>query len=107
MSQLLDPPAVGREITVWPFQSHWDLPVKGLVATIEKIFPGKVCLGLLESGPWPLLEKGVRVRIRSWTGDTLYFWDGTILEVSGSAKRQMTISILDNGVKLQRRERSA
>ncbi len=103
----LDPLAVGRKITVWPFQSHWDLPAKGLVATIEKTSPDKICLGLLESGPRLLLQEGDRVRIRSWTGQALYFWDGTILEVSGSAKRQVTISILDDGVKLQLRERSA
>jgi hypothetical protein len=106
MSQL-EPLAVGRKVTVWPFQSHGELPAKGLVTTIEKTFPDKICLGFLESGPRHLLEKGGRVRIKSWTGEALYFWDAKILEVSGSAKRQMTISILDDGVKLQRRERSA
>ncbi len=105
MSQI-DPLTVGRKITVWPIQSDWSLPEIGLVATIEEIFSDEICLGLLKSGPRLFLQEGDRVRIRSWTGDTLYFWDGTILEVSGSAKRQMTISILDVGVKLQRRERS-
>ncbi len=104
---LLDPLEVGRKITVWPFQSHWDLPAKGLVATIEKTSPDKICLGLLESGPRVLLQEGGRVRIRFWTGEALYFWDAEILKVSGSAKQQVTISILDDGVKLQRRERSA
>ena len=106
MSQI-DPLTVGRKITVWPIQSDWSLPEVGLEATIEKISSDEICLGFLKPDPRLPLEEGGRARIQGWTGEALYFWKAEILEVSGSAKRQMTISILDDGVKLQRRERSA
>jgi hypothetical protein len=106
MSQL-DPLAVGRKISIWPFQSHWSLPEDGLVATIEKTSADKICLMLLKPGPRLPLQEGGRVRIQAWTREALYFWEAQILEMSDSAKQQVTISILDDGVRLERRERSA
>ncbi len=106
MSQL-DPLTVGRKITIWPLQSHWSLPDNGLAATIEKISPVEVCLRLSKPVPPPSLQEGERIRIKSWTGEALYFWEAEILEMSDSAKQQVTISILDDGVKLQLRKRSA
>jgi hypothetical protein len=79
----------------------------GLTATIEKISPDEICLRLSNPVPSPPLQEGERVRIKSWTVMALYFWDAEILKVSGSAKQQMTISILADGVTLQRRDRSA
>ncbi len=106
MSQLV-PLAAGRKITIWPCQSHWSMFEDGLTATIEKISPDEICLRLLNPGPRLPLQEGERVRIKSWTVMALYFWDAEILKVSGSAKQQMTISILDDGVTLQRRDCSA
>ncbi len=106
MSQI-DPLTVGRKLTIWPIQSDWSLSEVGLEATIERTSSDKICLRLLKPGPRLPLQEGGQARIQGWTEEALYFWKAEILEVSGSAKRQMTISILDDGVKLQRRERSA
>ncbi len=106
MSQI-DPLTVGRKLTIWPIQSDWSLPETGLLATIEKTSSDKICLRLLKPDPRLLLEEGERAWIQGWTGEALYFWEAEILEMSDSAKQQVTISILDDGVKLQRRERSA
>ena len=105
MSHLV-PLAAGRKITIWPCQSHWSILEDGLTATIEMISPDEICLRLLKPDPRLPLQEGGRARIQGWTGETLYFWKAEILEVSGSAKRQMTISILDDGVTLQRRDHS-
>ena len=102
MSQL-DSLAVGRRVSVWPLQSHWSLPQNGLVATIENIFPDKICLRFSKPVPPPSLQEGEGVRIKSWTGEALYFWDAEILKMSDSAKQQLTISIL--GDEMQRIKR--
>ncbi len=103
----LDSLVAGRKLTIWSLQSDWSMSESGLVATIEEISSDKICLRLLKPDPRLLLEEGERAWIQGWTGEALYFWEAEILEMSDSAKQQVTISILDDGVKLQRRERSA
>ncbi len=97
MSQL-DSLAVGRRVSVWPLQSHWSLPDNGLEATIERISPDGICLRLSKAVPPPSLQEGERVRIKSWTGEALYFWEAEILKMSDSAKQRVTISILGDEV---------
>jgi hypothetical protein len=108
MSQV-DPLAAGRKISIRSFQSDCrkGLLDTGRVATIEAISPDKISLRLLRPGPRLSLEAGERVRIKCSTDKALYVWDAEILKVSDSAKQQVTISILDAGVTLQRRDRSA
>jgi hypothetical protein len=77
MSQL-DLLTAGRKLTIWAFQSHWSLVEKGLMATIDKTSPDKICLRLLNPGPRLPLKEGGRVRIKSWTGEALYFWDAEV-----------------------------
>ncbi len=105
MSQLV-PLAAGRKITIWPCQSHWSMLEDGLTATIEKISPDEICLRLLKPSPRLPLQEGERVRIKSWTEEALYFWDAEVLTMSNSAKEHLTVSILGDGVTLQRRDRS-
>ena len=102
----LDPLVAGRKLTIWSLQSDWSMSESGLAAIIEKISPDKICLRLSKPVPPPPLQEGERVRIKSWTVMALYFWDAEILKVSGSAKQQVTISILDDGLTLQRRDYS-
>jgi hypothetical protein len=53
-----------------------------------------------------LLREGEPVRIQSTTKEALYFWDAEVFEVSDSAEQAVTISILGDGITVQRRERS-
>ena len=105
----LAPLAVGRKISIRPFQSDCRKSFldTGRVATIETISPDKISLSLLRPGPRLPLQEGERVRIKCSTDKALYFWEAKILKVPDSAKQQVTISILGAGVTLQRRDHSA
>jgi hypothetical protein len=101
----LDPLAVGRKITIWPFQSNWNLPENALAA-IEDISPEKIWLRLSKPVPPLPLQAGEPVRVQSTTKEALYFWNAEVFEVSDSARERLMVSILDDGVILPWREHS-
>jgi hypothetical protein len=110
---LIDPLAVGRKVTIWPFQSDWTLPENGL-AIIEEFPPDKSWLRLAQPFPPLPLKEGESVRIQSTTKEALHLWDGEIFEVCDSARQRVVVSIPDyrvvvsipdDGVIIQRKER--
>ena len=101
----LDPLTVGWKISIRHFRSDWNLPESGL-AVIEEISPEKIWLRLSQPVPPLPLREGEPVRIQSTTKEALYFWDAEVFEVSDPAEQAVTISILGDGITVQRRERS-